>query len=312
MARNAGHALHSNHSRRRHTIPLRNGLRRKGNVNVGKGFRKPSRAARRFQRSRQRRPGYFDRIHHLGIESIAFIEKQAKLSELRRAILDSFCPAMTTAPKTKAARIKLVRKRHEMTQEQFASALKTTRGSVGNWELGKGITPAHLTEIAERFSVSLDWLMRGKDDLPAAGRHIDSAHILPELANTDGARDVRLVGYVGANAQEHRYAVEEQELERVHRPIGATAATVALEIRGVSMGKMFDRWLVYYDERRSPVTDDMLGKLCVVGLADGRVLVKELQRGKGGLYNLLSPNDGPMRDEAVEWAALVNEISRKR
>ena len=61
-----------------------------------------------------------------------------------------------------------------------------------------------------------------------------------------------------------------------------------------------------------PVTPDLIGELCVVGLPDGRVLVKQLQRGRAeGLYNLLSSADKPILDVAVTWAAKVNRISRR-
>ena len=57
--------------------------------------------------------------------------------------------------------------------------------------------------------------------------------------------------------------------------------------------------------RAEPVTDNQIGQLCVVGLADGRALVKELRRGKDGLFDLYSPNDDPILNVVIEWAALV-------
>jgi hypothetical protein len=70
-----------------------------------------------------------------------------------------------------------------------------------------------------------------------------------------------------------------------------------------------DGSLIYYDERQEPPTDDMIGSLCVVALADGRVLVKKLFRGRGpGLYDLESTNAPTMRDERVTWAAFVTAI----
>jgi len=51
-------------------------------------------------------------------------------------------------------------------------------------------------------------------------------------------------------------------------------------MRGESLGALFDRWLVYYDDIRDPPTTDLLHALCVVGLADGRILVKQLKPGQ--------------------------------
>lgn len=71
-----------------------------------------------------------------------------------------------------ANRISFVRKRAKLTQEKFAEALgtvddvKVSRGAVGNWELGKGISRANLAAIADKFGVSLDWLETGRGDIP--------------------------------------------------------------------------------------------------------------------------------------------------
>jgi hypothetical protein len=60
------------------------------------------------------------------------------------------------------------------------------------------------------------------------------------------------------------------------------------------------------------MTADLIGQLCVVGLADGRVLVKQVQRGRAeGLYNLHSATEKPIADVKIEWAARVNSISRR-
>ncbi|MET4184934.1 phage repressor protein C with HTH and peptisase S24 domain [Bradyrhizobium sp. JR7.2] len=71
-----------------------------------------------------------------------------------------------------ANRIKWVRKRAGLSQERFAEALgtvegtKVTRGAVGNWELGKGISRVNLAAIAEKFSVPLDWLEFARGEIP--------------------------------------------------------------------------------------------------------------------------------------------------
>jgi hypothetical protein len=50
----------------------------------------------------------------------------------------------------------------------------------------------------------------------------------------------------------------------------------------------------------------------VVGLADGRVLIKQVQRGRAeGLYTLHSATEKPIADVKIEWAARVNSISRR-
>lgn len=130
---------------------------------------------------------------------------------------------------------------------------------------------------------------------------------LRENIERDGTeRRLRVVGYVGAGSSAHFYAVSQGDLDTVAAPTGASEKTVAVEIRGDSLGSMFNRWLVFYDDVRAAVTPDLLGRLCVIGTADGRILVKEIKRGKSkGVYDLYSANESPMRNISVEWAATV-------
>ncbi|MFL6798591.1 MAG: hypothetical protein ACJ8F3_14370 [Xanthobacteraceae bacterium] len=123
---------------------------------------------------------------------------------------------------------------------------------------------------------------------------------------------VPVVGYVGAGAKAHFYDVAQGELDQVDPPTGATEATVAVEIRGESLGAFFKRWLVFYDQIRQPLTDDLIGELCVVGLEVGRILIKQVQRGRlPTLFTLISPNESAIRDVSVKWAAKVNMIQRR-
>jgi hypothetical protein len=88
----------------------------------------------------------------------------------------------------------------------------------------------------------------------------------------------------------------------------ATTSSVAVEIKGSSLGEVFDRWLVFYDDVRQPVTPDLIGKLCVVGLSDDRVLIKTLERGRNGRFNLKSNTEPVIQDAEVRWAAPVIDM----
>ena len=58
-----------------------------------------------------------------------------------------------------------------------------------------------------------------------------------------------------------------------------------------------DGWLVYYDDRRDPPDSSMIGELCVVGLSDGRTLIKYLYPGtETGLFNLESTTEATLRN----------------
>ncbi|MBR0687303.1 XRE family transcriptional regulator [Bradyrhizobium manausense] len=151
---------------------------------------------------------------------------------------------------------------------------------------------------ARKFHVSLEWLLTGKG--PKEGRSMQ--------APADRPRQVPLVGYVAAGAEMHFHA-NDTALDDVPAPFGATDSTVAVEIRGDSLGSFFDRWLVFYDEVRRPVTTELINKLCVVGLEDGRIMIKKVQRSKAkGLFHLLSQTEPPILDVAIEWAAQVKNM----
>jgi phage repressor protein C with HTH and peptisase S24 domain len=134
-----------------------------------------------------------------------------------------------------------------------------------------------------------------------------AAWILTGEGSSEGLY-VPIVGYVGAGAEVHPFS-DQGELDQGAWFDFANAATVGVRVRGDSMrGRADDGDLLYYDERRNPPTPDMSGKLCVVGLADGRVLVKQLFLGRDGTYNLFSTNADPIMDAEIEWAARVTAI----
>ncbi|HEY4919782.1 MAG TPA: XRE family transcriptional regulator [Xanthobacteraceae bacterium] len=120
---------------------------------------------------------------------------------------------------------------------------------------------------------------------------------------------VLLAGYVDAGARTTFFSASQGPFDEVQAPENATRDTVAVEVRGESLGAFFDRWLVYYDDVRRPVTNDLLNKLCVVGLVDGPVLIKKLHRSRAkGLSHLISQSEGPIFDVEVDWAARVTEM----
>lgn len=149
------------------------------------------------------------------------------------------------------------------------------------------IKPDKAREYARAFKVSFAWLLTGEGDRK---RPV-----------------VDIVGFVGAGSEAHFTSAG--ELGDVVAPEGSTPNTVAVVVRGQSLGSFFDRWLVFYDDVRRPITSDMIGQPCVIGLADGRVLIKSPQRSKAkGLYHLFSNTEPPILDVEIEWAALVKSM----
>jgi phage repressor protein C with HTH and peptisase S24 domain len=174
-------------------------------------------------------------------------------------------------------------------------------------EGGRDYGPDEAKFYARRFGVSPEWLLTGRGQGPR-----DEFPGIPALLEEEEAPKLPVIGYVGAGAEAHLYAVAQDNLDEVDQPYGSPDTEVVVEIRGDSLGPFFNRWLVFYDSVRRPATPDLFGELCVVGLSDGRILLKQLQRGSSeGLYNLSSPAEPPILDAKVEWAARVTSMSRR-
>lgn len=171
------------------------------------------------------------------------------------------------------------------THQQAADAMGVSRGQFIKLERGeRRLTADYIAMACRAFSV-------------------EPSEVLGERAS------VMIVGHVGAG-EEAFFADGQGPFGEVPAPSYATDSTVAVEIRGTSLGELFDRWLVFYDDIRTPPTRDMMGRLCVVGLADGRVVVKKITRGHlPGTYTLLSNVGPPMYDLPVLWAATVNGMA---
>jgi phage repressor protein C with HTH and peptisase S24 domain len=168
---------------------------------------------------------------------------------------------------------------------------------------GRDYGPNEAKKYGRRFGVTAEWLLTGYGPGPG-----DREYVEPEIEQIPKAR---VVGYVGAGSLAHFYDVAPGDLDEVDRPQGATETTVAVEIRGDSLGPIFNHWLVFYEDVHRPVTSDLIGQLCVVGLHDGRILVKQIQRArKEGQFNLISATEKPITDVEVDWAARVKTIAR--
>jgi transcriptional regulator with XRE-family HTH domain len=179
--------------------------------------------------------------------------------------------------------LKRARKARGLTLDRLAEALDTSKGYLSDMESGKRPMPPG--PMLERLAHALQ--------IPAA-----------ELLREDAT--VPVVGYVAAGAEAHLYATGDGNLGQVEAPPGARPSTVAVEIRGESLGMLFDGWLAFYDETRDPVTPDLIGQLCVVGLPDGRVMIKRLlPTPNPDRFHLMANGEGSLLDQQVSWAARV-------
>ena len=186
-----------------------------------------------------------------------------------------------------ANNLRMLRDGRGWTQDEAATALGTTRNQYVKLEGG-----------SRRLSDK--WIRLASD---AYG--IDPGEVV-----TDRVATVPVAGYVGAGTEMHFYEEGQGPLDEVPAPDDATPQTVAAEVRGDSLGPLFIGWRVFYDDRREAVTDDFIGRLCLVGLADGRVLVKIVLRARTeGRFDLHGQFGDPVLDAEVVWAAKVKSLA---
>lgn len=183
--------------------------------------------------------------------------------------------------------LKALREEKGWTHEQAGAAMNVSRSQFIKLERGeRRLTADYIAAAARAFGVSEAEVIR--------------------------PRTVPLVGYVGAGALAHIFSDGQGGFDEVPAPDNANESTVAVEIRGESLGPFFEGWLAYYDERREDPGPHLLGRVCIVGLKDGRILIKKLQRGThDGFYHLFSQFDPPMYDVQIEWAAVVKDIKQR-
>jgi hypothetical protein len=161
---------------------------------------------------------------------------------------------------------------------------------------GRDYGPEEAQRYAQRFGVTPEWLLTA---------HLGRRETSPTK--------LKITGYTGLDLQVHFYAMAPEFLPEIEAPKLANAATVALQIRGDSLGIFFARhWYLLYDDLRQPATPDLIGELCVVALKDGQVVVKKLQQGEiQGQLDLI-PHAGPIiRDARIVWAANVKGMIQR-
>lgn len=184
-------------------------------------------------------------------------------------------------------------------------------------------TQRYLTWISDGFKLP------GKNQIGLA-RHLNIAHPqitklmqgdrllkvneIPRIADYLGvpppARRFPLIGYVGAGGAVSAQPIYD-DTEMVAGPEDAPFGTVAVNIRGDSLGSGFDGWRAFYADRREPFDESWIGELCVVGTADDRVLIKWVRRGALG-FNLISGTGAIEENVQLTWAAPVIDLKRPR
>lgn len=185
-----------------------------------------------------------------------------------------------------------VQRRLGLDQTEFGEMVGVTQSTVSRWGVSSVPRGQTLSLLADLAGVS-------------------SASFLKERLPTDGMRKVRVIGFVGAGAAV--YAYEQLGLNSEQPTIelpSSIKGNAALSVKGDSLEPdAYEGWSVVYIGGKTQDPREVLGQLCVVGVEDGRMLVKRVEEGsKPGLYDLVSRNAPTLNDECLSWAARVTAI----
>jgi len=170
-----------------------------------------------------------------------------------------------------------------------------------------------LEQVAEKAGLSVSQVSRierGEREPSLSNLHAFARILKLPIAALVASVPVFVVGQVEAGAGVVRYGADHGPLDEAERPPEATEHTVALVVKGEALaGTVDDGWLIYFNDVRAAPSDDMLGQLCVIGMADGRTLVKRLNQGRErGRFDLYANNSKPLLDQEVAWAGKVTWI----
>ncbi|RCL01035.1 MAG: putative transcriptional regulator/toxin [Candidatus Tokpelaia sp. JSC189] len=190
-------------------------------------------------------------------------------------------------------RLKELRFERGWTHEKAADAMGVSRGQFIKLERGeRRLTAQYIDLAAKAFGVR-------------------QAEILEEVIPIT----IPIIGRVGdSTSGEIIHDTDHGPFGEIKVPIGAFGDEVAVEVSGHSMGIYApDGSLILYENKQLPPQESALGEVCVVGLLDGRILVKRLLRGsRRGVFDLESVVGETIHDQRVGWAAVVMQIIHPR
>lgn len=123
---------------------------------------------------------------------------------------------------------------------------------------------------------------------------------------------VLIVGYIdGKEDQVHLYR-DSDVLKDAPVPADATSATMALEMQGDSIGGVASNGdLVYFDETDQTPSAELQGRLCIVRLQNGQIILRKPSEANGVWVLYSSGNAEPIITNSIVSAAKVSWIKLK-
>ena len=186
-------------------------------------------------------------------------------------------------------RIALARKNRGWSQSRLAQAVNQAQTTISSWERGRTEPSRHdVQRIAQVLNVSILQLEVGTNALQSSASAPIGKIMLGDLVVKDRQQNPEL------------------HLGNGH----ADPSPIGLQIGTGAIGPKFSGWLVYHDPVRYTPEARFLGCLCVVGLEDGVVLVKWVEKSASlGLFHLTSAMDSPLFDQRILWLSPVLQLS---
>lgn len=158
----------------------------------------------------------------------------------------------------------------------------------------RGVDPEMADRYAKAFRVDAAWLLLG-----GATRKPKHMGMVP------------IIGRVGAD-NEGRVLLSTGQASGDMAPIppGGSNRSAALEVDGHSMrGVADDGSLIYFEEQHTTPTRDHIGKVVIVELETGEVLVKRLLKGDDrDVWDLESISGPTLQNRRLKWVANITAI----
>ena len=185
-------------------------------------------------------------------------------------------------------RIALARKNRGWSQSRLAQAVNQAQTTISSWERGRTEPSRHdVQRIAQVLNVSIVHLEVGTDAPVRSATAPVGQIVFGDRVVKDGAQKLEPDLGTGPEA----------------------SSPVGLRIGNGAIGRKFSGWLVYHDPARYLPDARYLGSLCVVGLENGTVLVKWVEKSATiGLFHLTSEIDSPLLDQKVLWLSPVLQL----
>lgn len=195
-------------------------------------------------------------------------------------------------------RLKEIRSQRGLTLQKVADAVGATAGQIRFLETGaRKISLIWLEKLSQFYNVDPSEILAAPPPIPVVGRVGATDSETPKVYYFDDhAPDPEETAPHIAGA---KYKSDEER-------------TVAVEIVGYSIGRLFNGWFAYYNAPPRDPTADMLGQLCVVWTESGEAYIKELHKGQNGTFNLKSADGTLLLNQRLQGACLVIGIAKRK